>query len=834
MSVDAQAHAEQTRTLASGTRWLTASTVVVGVVNYLFALLLTRVLDVDQYQVFAAAQALLLVIGTIAGASVPWVVARWLATAGDDRNQRRKVVWFAIKANIGQGLVGGVVVGLVSLGFAEGHVAALVGASAAMIFLAATAVGWLQGEARFQAIAGLRITEVVLKAVGGMVLAVLGLGAAGALSGFGLGAFVVLVLGLWIMREDLRPTTGLPGTTGLWGSAGGVVGVQGLVAVLASLDHVLVALLPTEASAAASYQVSMILARVPLFIAGAVSMAVFPLLSRPGVRFGDLVRNAVRLYSAVVAPLVVGLVTVPTPIIAAMFPGEYGFVGALLPFTAVTGASIGIVTLLATFFQAEEAYALSVRAQLTGIAAYVVAMVLGFAVGGIYGFAIGSVMGSLVAALLLLRRGIARWPGGVYLPWASLLWAAVLASLLIALRPWPVIWLVAAVPLLGGSALFAFASRGEREPLPTHRPLRILHLGFEDHARPGSGGGALRTHEVNRRLAVEHEITVLASTWPGAEDRVEEGIRYVHIGRPWGYVGSLLTYFIALPFATWRHREVDLVIEDFAAPISSTLAALWSPRPVVSMVQWLNAREKSRQYKLPFFLIELLGVRLQDRYVTVSQGIAERLREANPDASVWVVPNGVDRNELDREPSVGRDIVFLGRLENAQKGVELLVEAFAMVADRTDARLLLAGDGPDRSELERRIRGHGLEERIEFVGRVAGREKAELLGTAAVVAMPSRFETFGIVAVEAQAAGTPVIAFDIPCLREVVPAESGLLVPAFDVERFAAGLLELLEDRQRLQVMGVAGRAFAARYDWDQIARDQEAAYRAASLPGAP
>ena len=235
MSVDAQAHAEQTRTLASGTRWLTASTVVVGVVNYLFALLLTRVLDVDQYQAFAAAQALLLVIGTIAGASVPWVVARWLATAGDDRNQRRKVVWFAIKANIGQGLVGGVVVGLVSLGFAEGHVAALVGASAAMIFLAATAVGWLQGEARFQAIAGLRITEVVLKAVGGMVLAVLGLGAAGALSGFGLGAFVVLVLGLWIMREDLRPTTGLPGTTGLWGSAGGVVGVQGLVAVLASL-----------------------------------------------------------------------------------------------------------------------------------------------------------------------------------------------------------------------------------------------------------------------------------------------------------------------------------------------------------------------------------------------------------------------------------------------------------------------------------------------------------------------------------------------------------------------------------------------------------------------
>lgn len=390
---------------------------------------------------------------------------------------------------------------------------------------------------------------------------------------------------------------------------------------------------------------------------------------------------------------------------------------------------------------------------------------------------------------------------------------------------------VGAIRLLGVPASRGGGRNDGRKELPTGRPLRILHLGFEDHARPGSGGGALRTHEVNRRLARNHEITVLTTSWRGAKDREDDGVRYVPIGRPWGYTGSIVTYFLALPLATWRRRQADLIVEDFAAPISSALAPLWSPVPVISMVQWLNAYEKSRQYRLPFFLVERLGVRVQDRFVTVSSGIAERLREGNPRAHVWVVPNGVDFETLDQEPRVGRDIVFLGRLENAQKGLDLLIEAYASIAPRTDARLLVAGDGPDRADLERRVARHDLHDRIEFVGRVAGREKARLLGDAALVAMPSRFETFGIVAVEAQAAGTPVVAFDIPCLREVVPPESGCLVPAFDVPRFADALLELLNERDRLLQMGIAGREFAARYDWDQIARDQEAAYRAASMP---
>ena len=62
----------------------------------------------------------------------------------------------------------------------------------------------------------------------------------------------------------------------------------------------------------------------------------------------------------------------------------------------------------------------------------------------------------------------------------------------------------------------------------------MLHLGFEDWRKPGSGGGAVRSREVNERLAKAHDVTVLVSTYRGARERVENGVRYVPVGLPLG------------------------------------------------------------------------------------------------------------------------------------------------------------------------------------------------------------------------------------------------------------------------------------------------------------
>ncbi|SDN54707.1 glycosyltransferase family 4 protein [Geodermatophilus sp. DSM 45219] len=367
--------------------------------------------------------------------------------------------------------------------------------------------------------------------------------------------------------------------------------------------------------------------------------------------------------------------------------------------------------------------------------------------------------------------------------------------------------------------------------LPGDRPapLRVLHLGFEDPLMPGSGGGSLRTHEIDRRLAADGmAITVLTTRYPGCADGDHEGVRYEHVGvgRGRNRLTRLLGYVVALPFAVRRHRDADLVVEDFLPPFSSMAVPLWTRRPVVGMVQWLHAREKARQYKLPFHLVERAAVRTHRRLIAVSDGVAERLTAMNPRASVDVVSNGVDPGLFDEPAQLGRDVLCIGRLELGGKGLDLLLAAWAQVHRQVDGDLVVAGTGPDEVRVRQLAARLGIADRVRFPGWVGGADKARLLNASRVVVVPSRAETFGIVAVEALAAATPVLAFDIPCLREVVPPDCGRLVPPFDVPALAAALLDLYADEDLLVAMGVAGRAFAGGHDWDVLARRQADVYR--------
>jgi glycosyltransferase involved in cell wall biosynthesis len=123
---------------------------------------------------------------------------------------------------------------------------------------------------------------------------------------------------------------------------------------------------------------------------------------------------------------------------------------------------------------------------------------------------------------------------------------------------------------------------------------------------------------------------------------------------------------------------------------------------------------------------------------------------------------------------------------------------------------------------------------VRFVGRVDEANALALMAGARLVAMPSRFETFGMVAVEAMATGTPVVAFDIDALREVLPAGCTRRVPAFDVEGYAAALVSAYHDEEWITAAAPQARRFAAGYDWDVLAARQEAVYAAAARTGAP
>ena len=216
--------------------------------------------------------------------------------------------------------------------------------------------------------------------------------------------------------------------------------------------------------------------------------------------------------------------------------------------------------------------------------------------------------------------------------------------------------------------------------------------------------------------------------------------------------------------------------------------------------------------------------------MSVSGDTADQLRALNPDLEVEVIGNGVDPALFDQPQQAGLDVVYIGRLEFEGKGLDLLLAAWHRIHDRVEGDLVIAGEGHDEARVRREVARLGLGDRVRFVGWVRGAEKARLLAGARIVAMPSRMETFGIVAVEAFAAATPVVAFSIPSLREVVPDGAGFAVPPFEVEPYAQCLEQLCRDADLALEMGARGRTFAAGYDWDALAARQAEVYRAAAV----
>jgi O-antigen/teichoic acid export membrane protein len=484
-----------------GARWVTVAFLVVGVLNYLYALVLTRLLNVAQYATFAAGQGLLLWATTVATVSVPWVLAQALARSGSDA-ERFAATRFTMLASAGSGLVAGVVVWVIAVQFASTPAALALAVSAFIIFLGTTTTGWFQGHERMRALSALYVGENVLKNAAGLLLVtVAGLGDTGALAGFGIGGLLLLVWWPRVPRRSTRPWRAALASRDLWHRALGIAAVQGLVSLFAAIDVVFVAALPESRALAASYQVSAALSRAPLFVAGAVSTAFFPALAR-SAGGGVLAARAMRMYAMVALPLATILATTPAPVLTAVFPAQYGAMATLLKFTAVAGLAAGGINMLATFFQAVSDYSCAWWL-LAGLACYVAALLTGWAVGGITGLAIGSALGATAALGLLGYRFHRRLGPGLLarLPVAG---PVITAVVLIVLRRYPVPWLLAAAAVGLIAAVRFLRHPGAPEPPEPPGP-------------PGPAAGAPARRRETMKVKEPSEASLLTdAVWRGS------------------------------------------------------------------------------------------------------------------------------------------------------------------------------------------------------------------------------------------------------------------------------------------------------------------------------
>ncbi|MCE2422257.1 MAG: glycosyltransferase family 4 protein [Gemmatimonadetes bacterium] len=366
-----------------------------------------------------------------------------------------------------------------------------------------------------------------------------------------------------------------------------------------------------------------------------------------------------------------------------------------------------------------------------------------------------------------------------------------------------------------------------------------MAVNWQDRQNPQAGGAEEHLHRTLAPLAERgHGITLLVSGFGGCTPRTRLDGLDIH------RAGSRYTFSFAAPVyyrERLAHRSWDVVLDNInKVPL---FTPWWTEAPVVSLVNHLfgatafreaNPLLASATWMLERFLpLAYRGVPT----IAVSRSTRDDLVARGLDGPMHVIPSGIDCDLYSPGPSDGPlaktetpSILFLGRLKR-YKGVDLLVRAVGRLAERgRPVRLLIAGDGDYRGDLEALARRTGVGDRVRFLGFVGQQQKIDLLRRAWVHALTSPKEGWGLSNLEAAACGTPSVASDSPGLREsVLHGQTGLLTPHGDVPALADAIELLVTDHALRNRLGEGARTYAKTLTWDSSARAVETVLVSAS-----
>ena len=336
-----------------------------------------------------------------------------------------------------------------------------------------------------------------------------------------------------------------------------------------------------------------------------------------------------------------------------------------------------------------------------------------------------------------------------------------------------------------------------------------------------------------------HEVSVLAPSSPHIKvpDYVVSGGKAV----PIPYNGSVAR----LRFGPATHRKVKrwladgdfdvLHLHEPNAPSLSMLALAVAEGPIVATFH--ASTTKSLTLSVFQGILRPFHEKIVGR-IAVSD-LARRWQMEALGSDAVEIPNGVDVSAfanaplLEGYPRAGKTVLFLGRFDERRKGMDVLLRALPALAERfPDVQVLIVGRGDEDELCEE---AGPLADNLRFLGQVGDEEKASALRSADVYCAPNTGgESFGIVLVEAMAAGTAVVASDLDAFRRVLrDGEAGRLVPVDDGRALADALIDVLGDQALRTRYITAANEAVGRYDWSVVAQQLLRVYETVAAAGA-
>ena len=335
-------------------------------------------------------------------------------------------------------------------------------------------------------------------------------------------------------------------------------------------------------------------------------------------------------------------------------------------------------------------------------------------------------------------------------------------------------------------------------------------------------------------IGLGHEVAVIS---PADDDTPLPGY-VVPAGRavPVPYNGSVARlafgFLSAARVRRWvREGAFDVLhVHEPAAPSLSLLACWVADGPIVATFHTANPR--SRALHAAYLALQTALEKISGR-IAVSEAARTTLVEHMGGDAV-LIPNGVTISRYEKAdplpgwPGEGGVLGFLGRMDEPRKGLDVLLRAFALLADqRPGLRLLVAGRG-DLDDVRSRVPA-AFRDRLILLGQVTQEDKARFYHSVDVFCAPNTGgESFGVVLIEAMAAGAPIVASDLDAFRLVLRGgRAGELFPTGDPGALAAAAGRLLDDPALRQRLSAAACDAVRAYDWPMVARDVVKVYEA-------
>jgi glycosyltransferase involved in cell wall biosynthesis len=352
--------------------------------------------------------------------------------------------------------------------------------------------------------------------------------------------------------------------------------------------------------------------------------------------------------------------------------------------------------------------------------------------------------------------------------------------------------------------------------------LRVLHCIYDDPDNPWvGGGGAMRVREIYSRLGDAVNATVATGGFPGATNVTQDGVRYLRLGARRPYPWSRLTYGAAATRLLAR-GQFDVGLFDY-----SVYTPIRLPRtgPVGLVVHMLHGPTAGGRWGgLGAALLtraEHAGLRSARWISTTSRWMVGELAPlVAPGTRIVPVGSGISPEFANVHRAEGDYLLYYGRLDLYQKGLDVLLDAFQRIlAGQPALRLVIAGRGKDAERVRDMVVRRGVGGAVDLRVGASREEVLALMAGALALVMPSRLEGLPMVPAEAMAAGVPVIASAVGALAEVVEApECGLLVPPGDRVALEQAMHRLVVDAPLRRSMSEAARRSAERYSWDRVA----------------